>query len=193
MAYFSFSTSPFNEPMKTKSLLSLLLVGLVLVSQTARSERLEEGTVEIGGNFMYDHDTALGGELELSLLGGYYVSYGWLVGGEFQLSNNDYTTHNAFMANVERSFEIGDANEASPFIPYAGAMLGYARASFKGADDKSGLLLGGKAGMKLMLTGELALDFSLYLNLSTDDVYYDDGGPCKTDIGVRLGLRTFLF
>ena len=179
-----------------KITLSLLLAAscLVLSAPNVLAERLEEGTVEIGGNLMYDFDTPFGSELKLGLLGGYHVAYGWLVGGEFQVDRDDYTKTYALTAMVERSFEIGEANSVTPFIPYVGAGLGYAKASYKGtSEDASAMLFNLKGGVKLMLTGDLALDLGLYLNLATDDVYYDDDGPCRTDISIRLGLRTFLF
>ncbi len=180
--------------MKTRLLTSLLLAAsLPLVCLDAHAERLEAGTVEIGGNAMYDFDTPFGSRLDLGLMGGYYVDYGWLVGGEFQLQNDDYTSLYALTATLERSFEIGTPDSVTPFIPYLGAGLGFASSSFEGADDATAFLFSGKAGLKMMLTGDLAVDFGFYLNFATDDVYYDDDGPCKTDISFRIGLRTFLF
>lgn len=180
--------------MKKAPLLSLALAGiLALASHSARAERLEAGTIEIGGNFLYDANTAFGSRLDLGLMGGYYISYGWLVGGEFQMSKDDFTSVNSFLATIERSFEIGSADAASPFIPYIGAGLGYAKASYEGSADLSGLLFCAKTGIKLMLTGDLAVDLGVLLNASTDDVYYDDDGPSNMDVCVRLGLRTFLF
>ena len=180
--------------MKTRLFPALLaVVSLSIACSSARAERLEAETVEIGGNVMYDFDTAFGSRLDLGLMGGYYVAYGWLVGGEFQMQDDDYTSLYGLTATVERSFEIGSPDAPTPFIPYVGAGLGFASSSFEGSDDASALLISVKTGLKMMLTGDLAVDAGLYLNFATDDVYYDDDGPCKTDISIRIGLRTFLF
>ena len=108
--------------MKTRLFPALLaVVSLSIACSSARAERLEAETVEIGGNVMYDFDTAFGSRLDLGLMGGYYVAYGWLVGGEFQMQDDDYTSLYGLTATVERSFEIGSPDAPTPFIPYVGA------------------------------------------------------------------------
>ena len=169
------------------------LSALLVAAPVASAERLEPGTVEIGGNFLYDFDSSVGKDLELGLLGGMYVSYGWLVGGEVQYADNDLFTVYALMATVERSFEFGSADTMSPFVPYVGLGLGFGSSSFENGDDASAAVLSGKAGLKLMLTGDLAVDLGLYANFATDDIYSDKDGATDKDCSIRLGLRTFLF
>ena len=172
--------------------IALALLALSLPA-AARAERIDKGTMEIGGNFFYDTDTAFGGRLDLGLLGGYYVEDGWLLGGDIAFADDDFTSLFSFGIDLERAFELGDPDTVSPFIPYIGGRTAYASAKYKGADNASGLVFGLRAGAKLMLTGDLAIDFSVQGDFATDDVFYDDDGPSKTDITFRIGLRTFLF
>lgn len=157
------------------------------------AERADQGTVEIGGNLFYDTDTPSNGRLDLGLLGGYFVADGWLIGGEFSLLDDDNTSLLSFSAVLERDFEVGTANTVTPVLPYVGVSLGYASAEYHGFDDESGAVLGLRAGLKVMLTGSLALDLSGRIDLASSDIYLDDNGPSSTDITLRIGLRTFLF
>ena len=176
------------------SLLATSAAALLLaVPATVHAERTDEGTVELGGNLFYDPDTAFGGRLDFSFLGGYYVADGWLLGGEFSLSDDDYTSLYGIAAMLERDFELGEADTITPFIPYVAGSLGYVSAEYEGSDSESGLTFGLRVGAKLMLTGSTALDFSLRGEFATADVFYDDDGPSSTDISVRIGLRTFFF
>lgn len=182
---------------KSPTLAALALSLIALALPTARAERIDKGTVEIGGNFFYDTDTAFGGRLDLGLLGGYYVEDGWLLGGDVAFTDDDFSSLFSFGFDLERAFEIGEPDTVSPFIPYIGGRVGYAGAKYKDSDKKSdkdnGLVFGLRAGIKLMLTGDLAIDFSVQGDFATGDVFYDDDGPSKTDFTFRIGLRTFLF
>lgn len=177
----------------TRFLLVALATLVIVTPRSVFAERTDQGTVEIGGNFLYDTDTAAGGSLDLGLLSGYYVMDNLLVGGEFDVHNDDYGTVFGLSLMMERSFELGDADSVSPFIPYIGGSLGYADADYKKFDGSSGLVFGIRGGAKLMLTGSIAIDFSVHADFATGDVFYDDDGPSKTDITFRIGLRTFLF
>ena len=157
------------------------------------AERTDQGTVEIGGNFLYDTDTPAGGRLSLDLLGGYYVADEWLIGADGRFSDDDYGSVFGLSFLLERSFELGDADTVTPFVPYLGGSFGYADADYKNYDSSSGLVFGMRAGIKLMLTGSLAIDFSFHADFATGDVFYDDDGPSKNDFTFRIGLRTFLF
>jgi opacity protein-like surface antigen len=180
--------------MKNRLLLSAAALALLTAAVPLLAERTDEGTVEIGGSLYYDNETPAGGSFQIDLLGGYTVSDGWLVGGDVRFDTDDNADFYALFVNVERSFEIGSADTVSPVVPYCGVGLGYASADFDGEDgDASGIVLGLRAGLKLMLTGDLAVDFSLHGDLSTDDVFRGDDGPSSTDFSIRVGLRTFLF
>lgn len=176
-----------------KRLPAVLAAVLALASSPLVAERADQGTAEIGGAFVYDTDTPAGDTLRLDLLGGYFVADGWLLGGEFSLANDDNAKLFALSATLERDFEVGDADSITPLIPYLGAALGYASADYKEHDSESGIVLGLRAGLKVMLTGSLALDFSVHANFASADVYFDDDGPSSSDIALRIGLRTFLF
>ena len=180
--------------MKRNTLVTLSALSALLATVPAASaERLEPGTVEIGGSMLYDFESSVGKDLELSLLGGTYVAYGWLVGGEAHYGDNDLYTRYALMAMVERSFDFGSADTMSPFVPYVGAGLGFGHSSVNGGDDATAAVLSGKLGIKLMLTGDLAVDLGLYADFATDDIYGDKDGMTDKDFTIRLGLRTFLF
>ena len=165
-----------------KRLPAVLAAVLALASSPLVAERADQGTAEIGGAFVYDTDTPAGDTLRLDLLG-----------GEFSLANDDNAKLFALSATLERDFEVGDADSITPLIPYLGAALGYASADYKEHDSESGIVLGLRAGLKVMLTGSLALDFSVHANFASADVYFDDDGPSSSDIALRIGLRTFLF
>ncbi len=178
----------------TRSLLLALATLAIATPTSVLAERTDQGTVEIGGNFFYDTDTPAGGSLDLGLVGGYYVLDEVLVGGEFRFSDDDYGSVFGLSLLMERSFELGDADTVSPFIPYIGGSIGYFDADYKVDDGSSaGLVFGIRGGAKLMLTGSIAIDFSVHADFATGDVFYDDDGPSKNDITFRIGLRTFLF
>ncbi len=177
----------------TRSLLLVLAALVVATPNSVLAERTDQGTVEIGGNFFYDTDTPAGDSLDLALLGGYYVMDCLLVGGEGGVHNDNYGTVYSLGFLMERSFELGEADSVSPFVPYIGGSLGYADADYKKADGSSGLVFGIRGGAKLMLTGSIAVDFSVHADFATGDVFYDEDGPSKNDITFRIGLRTFLF
>ena len=179
--------------MKTATRFLFVALAAFATSSSALAERTDQGTVEIGGNFFYDTDTAAGGSLSLDLLSGYYALDNLLVGGEFGVHDNDYGTVFGLSFTLERSFELGDADSVSPFIPYIGGSIGYADADYKKEDGSAGLVFGIRGGAKLMLTGSIAVDFSVHADFATGDVFYDDDGPSKNDITFRIGLRTFLF
>lgn len=184
-----------------KTLVLFAAVALMLsVPFRAVAERTDAGTVEVGLNLMYDTDTVAGSDWNVGALLGYFWTDGWMVSGEFRLEDNDYTTLYSAVASVEKSFEIGSADTITPFIPYLGGGVGFATASFdQGGEeetttqDGSAMIIELKGGMKVMLTGDLALDIGVYCDFATDDVYSDKDGPSKTDISIRMGLRTFLF
>ena len=180
------------------SLLATSAALLLAVPATLHAERTDQGTVGLGGNLYYDPDTAFGGRLDVGILGGYYIADGWLLGGEFSLTDDDFTSLYGVSLMLERDFELGEADTITPFIPYVAGSVGYVSADYKGSDDESsddetGLTFGLRLGLKLMLTGSTALDFSLRGEFATADVFYDDDGPDSTDISVRIGLRTFFF
>ena len=179
--------------MKTPLATAFALVLSATLLPAARAERIDQGTVEIGGSFFYDTDTAAGGQLSLDLLGGYYIADGWLLGGEGRFVDDDATSLYGLSILLERSFELGDADTITPFLPYVGGSLGYFDADYKNFDSTSGAVFGIRGGVKLMLTGSIAVDFGVHFDFGTDDVFFDDDGPSKTDITFRIGLRTFLF
>ena len=187
--------------MKKTSVLLVLSALMSFVPFRAAAERADAGTVEVGLNLMYDTDTVAGADWTLGALLGYFWTDGWMVSGEFRLEDNDYTTLYSAVAGVEKSFEVGSADTITPFIPYVGAGVGFASASFENRgkkeeeEDRDGtaMILEFKGGLKVMLTGDLALDVGVYCDLATDDVYFDKDGPSKTDVSIRMGLRTFLF
>ena len=175
------------------SLLAPFAALLLAVPATIHAERTDQGTVELGGNLYYDPDTAFGGRIDLGILAGYYIADGWLLGGEFSLTDDDFTSLYGVAAMLERDFELGNADTITPFIPYLAGSLGYVSADYQGADGETGLVFGVCGGIKLMLTGGTALDFSIRGEFATAEVFYDDDGPSRTDISVRIGLRTFFF
>ena len=175
------------------SSLALFAVAALAIPSTLSAKRIDAGTVEIGGNLYFDTDTAFSSSLDMGLLGGYYVADGWLVGADFQLHDDDYTSTYDISLIGEHSFELGDADTIVPWIPYIGASIGYASSDFKNEDDLSGVVFGLHGGIKLMLTEDLAVDFSLHGKFGTDDVFYGDDGPTSTDLSIRIGLRTTLF
>ena len=175
------------------TLLAASAVLLLAAPSPVHAERTDEGTMELGGCLYYDPDTSTGGHLDLGLQAGYFIVDGWLLGGELSLMDDDFLSRYGISAVLERDFELGSADTVTPFIPYVAGALGYVSADYKDSDSEVGMVLGLRGGMKLMLTGNIALDFSLRADFASGEVFYDDDGPSRTDFSVRLGFRTFFF
>ncbi len=135
----------------------------------------------------------LAGKNELSLHGGFdfqgpngdkidlEVGYGWflhadlLVGGEFQWSllediapgENDYRSQQASLF-AEMLFS-GD----SELVPYVGVEIGVRNSKFNDLDE-SGLLVGGRVGVRYFITESVSIDGSLIWLVADKEVFIVD-------------------
>lgn len=91
-----------------------------------------------------------------------------------------------------RSSEIGLAAELHfgrrRFVPYAGAGVGWRRTRFA-ALDESALVYGPRAGLKIFLADNVALDFELTYKLGGADVFVNDFVVEDSDLSSSIGLR----
>lgn len=78
----------------------------------------------------------------------------------------------------------GDAR----LVPYLGAGLGW-RSSHFGKLEESALVYGPRAGIKVFLVDNVALDFELTYKLASADVFINDFVAEDTDLSSGIGLR----
>ena len=92
-----------------------------------------------------------------------------------------------------RSAEIGLAAELhfggrSRFVPYLGAGVGWRRTRFDLLDE-SAAVYGPRAGLKVFLADNVALDFEVTYKLGSADVFINDFVSEDTDLSSGIGLR----
>jgi opacity protein-like surface antigen len=74
------------------------------------------------------------------------------------------------------------------FVPYLGAGVGW-RSSHFGDLEESALVYGPRAGLKIFLADNVALDFEVTYKLSGADVFINDFVAEDTDLTSVIGLR----
>ncbi len=92
-----------------------------------------------------------------------------------------------------RTSEFGLAGEYhlrrdSRLVPYLGVGLGW-RSSHFGKLEESALVYGPRAGIKVFIADNVALDFELTYKLASADVFINDFVAEDTDLWSGIGLR----
>ena len=83
---------------------------------------------------------------------------------------------------------IGGGGGRSRFVPYLGAGVGWRRTRFDLLDE-SAAVYGPRAGLKIFLADNVALDFEVTYKLGSADVFINDFVPEDTDLSSGIGLR----
>jgi opacity protein-like surface antigen len=98
---------------------------------------------------------------------------------------NDYRAREADIAG-EYHFDLGNA-----FVPYVGAELGWRRSKWA-SDVESGVIYGGRAGLKYFISDNIAIDFAFSYKASGNDVFISDYEMENAYPSFSFGLRAML-
>lgn len=169
------------------------LVGFLFASGAAAQPRIQRGSQELAVHISPDFEGAIGDMIFAQ------AGYGWFVrDGLAAKATLSYTILEDVAGEDSdyRSSEIGVAAEyhfgrEGRFIPYLGAGLGWRRTHFNRIDE-SALVYGPRAGLKVFLADNVALDLEVTYKLGAADVFINDFAAEDTDLSSAIGLR-FLF
>ena len=151
---------------------------------------LARGTQDLSLELSPDFEGVTGDTLTLE------VGYGRFVKDRFELraravyetiedvapGEKDYRAREVALG-CEYNFALGNR-----FVPYAGVDLGYRRLSYLDIEN-SGAVYGPRAGLKLFLAENVALDLSLAYKLASADLYVNDFQLEDRDLSYGLGFR----
>jgi hypothetical protein len=171
-----------------KKLAMIVIFSLVAVFG-ARGQMLSKGTVELDLSGSFDDKTPSGNQVWIGLGVGYFVidNLELIAAGYF--SHDDYVIGYHPAVGAQYNFNLG-----YKLVPFIGANLGWGIWDYKkGGEDMDGFVYGGEAGVKYFVTESLALAVSLDYDLSTGDIWMEEGGKMvNNNWGVRWGLRYFI-
>ena len=165
-------------------------LSLILVSAAGAQPMIQRGAQELSVHVSPDFEGAIGDMLLAQAGYGYFVrdrlearaTLGYAVLEDVAGEDSDY-----------RMQEVGLAAEyhlvrRSAFVPYLGAGIGWHRSHF-GDLEESALAYGPRAGLKIFLADNVALDFEVTYKLSSADVFINDFVAEDTDLTSVIGLR----
>jgi opacity protein-like surface antigen len=172
---------------------STIAVGVLLLafSPAARAEpKLERGTHELSVHVSPDFEGAIGDMLLAQA--GYAIflrdrlaargTLGYAVLEDVAGEDSDYRMQELGVAVEYHLAFWGKA------VPYLGAGVGWRRSHF-GDLDASGLVYGPRAGLKVFLADNVALDFEVTYKASSEAVFVNDFVAEDTDLTSVIGLR----
>lgn len=177
----------------------LVLLSFPLIAGTAVAQQvnpmLSEGTRELSlsGNLEFPEFEEIDFDINASY--GYFISDGWEVGGQVV---------GADIAGIER-FDVGifteyNFNRGSNMVPFVGASVGIATASFDsdfdldttlGVDDEEATVFSFSGGIKWFVRDYMAVSTSIGFNVSTDDIYAADDELADNLTRFKIGLRYY--
>jgi hypothetical protein len=165
------------------------LLALALLAGVGRAASLKQDTQELVVNGALDPE-GIGGSADFSLSVGYgYFIADNLEGGvEAAFADNDLLTSYGFGAFGEYNFNIG-----TPFVPFAGGKLNWAKVEVDDLDkNNDALVVGAYGGVKFFLAENVAISGQLNVDLASDDIYVNKNKLDNTDVTLTLGMRFFL-
>lgn len=151
---------------------------------------LDRGTRELAVHVSLDFEGAVGDTISADAGWGWFWRDGLLLRG---------TASYAILEDVAaedsdfRTTELGVAGEyhflrRRSLVPYLGFGLGWRSTEFADLTTR-GLTYGPRAGIKLFLADNVALDFEVVYRLSGDDLFVNDFVIEDTDLTSSIGLR----
>ena len=152
--------------------------------------RIQQGNQELSVHVSPDFEGAVGDMIDVE------AGYGVFVRDRLSLRGTLLYEGLEDVAGEDsdyRSSEIGVAAELhfggrSRFVPYLGAGAGWRRTRFDVLDE-SAAVYGPRAGLKIFLADNVALDFEVTYKLGSADVFINDFVPEDTDLSSGIGLR----
>lgn len=169
------------------------VIVLALMASAAFAEsRIRRGDQELSLHISPDFEGAVGDMIFADAGYAYFVrdrlalrgTLGYTVLEDVAGEDSDYRMREIDVA-AEYHFELGNA-----FVPYVGAGLGWARSEFHDRAE-SAVVYGPRAGLKLFLADNVALDFEIVYRLGSADVFINDFEREDSDLSTAIGFRVF--
>ena len=162
----------------------------VVASPAVAQPRLHRGAHELALHVSLDFEGPVGDTLAAD------AGFGWFVRDALLLRGVASYAILEDVAGDESDFrttELGGAAEyhflrRRSLVPYLGLGLGWRSTEFADLTTR-GLTYGPRAGVKLFLADNVALDFEVVYRLSGDDLFVNDFVAEDTDLASSIGLR----
>lgn len=170
--------------------IALLLCIMFSLSNAFAQSPEPDGKSQLSLQGSLDFQGANGDNTDIQVGYGWYIDDATLIGGEYRWiliediapGENDYRAQQAgFVA--ERLF-IGD----SALVPYVGGEIGFRNSRFEDLDE-SGLVYGGRLGIRYFLTESVAVDVSANLLFSDKQVFIVDFDAEDQYVYPSFGLK----
>jgi len=166
------------------------VLSLALAPAAGAQPMIQRGVQELSVHVSPDFEGAIGDMLLAQAGYGVFVrdrlearaTFGYAVLEDVAGEDEDYR-----MQEVELAAEFHVA-QWGVFVPYLGAGVGW-RSSHFGDLEESALVYGPRAGLKIFLADNVALDFEVTYKLSSADVFINDFVAEDTDLTSVIGLR----
>lgn len=164
-------------------------LAIVAMATTSFATVIPEGTQEIGLSGSFVADTAAGTDSSLTILYGRYVMDQFVVGGAFDLQDNDLGTTYGLGAYTEYNFDVQSA-----WTPYLGVKVFWAGVDIDlDTADSDAAVLTPYGGVKYFVNDSVALFGQFDYDLASADIYIDDNlDVSSTNYGIELGIRIYI-
>lgn len=167
-----------------------VLLFTLAAAPAAAQPMLQRGTQELSVHVSPDFEGAIGDQLDAR------AGFGWFVRDGLSLRATVAYALLEDVAGEDSDYRMSQATlaaechlwRASRVVPYLGLGAGW-RSSHFGKLEESAPVYGPRAGLKVFLADNVALDFEVTYELSSDDVFVNDFVPEDTDISSQIGLR----
>ena len=167
-----------------------VVFSLLLAAPAAAQPRIQKGSRELAAHVSLDFEGAVGDTISAD------AGYGWFVrDGLLLLGTVSYAILEDVAAEDSdfRTSELGVAAEYHfrrdrNLVPYLGLGVGWRSTEFDDVTNR-GVTYGPRAGIKLFLADNVALDFELVYRLARDDLFVNDFVVEDSDLTSAIGLR----
>ena len=170
-----------------------LLAGVVSTTAAAAAPRTERGAKELSVHVSLDFEGAVGDTISADAGWGWFVRDGLALRGivSYAILEDVAGDESDF-----RTLELGAAFEHHfrrdrQLVPYVGVGAGWRKTEFADV-SRSGPVYGPRAGLKVFLADNVALDLELVYRFAGDDVFVNDFVVEDTDLASAIGLRVYL-
>lgn len=175
---------------RTISAVAAVAVAAALSAAGADAQpRLDRGSQELSIHVSPDFEGAVGDMIDVEAGYGFFIRHQLSLRGTLLYEGLEDV---AGEDSDYRSSELGLAVEwhlgGSRFVPYLGAGVGWRRTDFALLDE-SAVVYGPRAGLKIFLADNVALDFEVTHKLGGADVFINDFVAEDTDLSSSIGLR----